>query len=147
MKKFCMTLVTLAVALSGTAAFAKDKKDHEKGWERHREERKEARKDDRREHWQQREAHHHEREHHKVFARQNEHRPPGWNHGKKVGWGNCDVPPGQAKKVGCHPRQHYAHHRRPPEPRVVRVHPPVRTAPRQPRARVSADGHVQASVN
>jgi hypothetical protein len=28
-------------------------------------------------------------------------RPPGWNRGRKVGWGNCDVPPGQAKKFGC----------------------------------------------
>jgi hypothetical protein len=28
-------------------------------------------------------------------------RPPGWNRGRKVGWGNCDVPPGQAKKIGC----------------------------------------------
>lgn len=26
---------------------------------------------------------------------------PGWNKGKKTGWGGCDVPPGQAKKVGC----------------------------------------------
>jgi len=29
-------------------------------------------------------------------------RPPGWDHGRKTGWGNCDVPPGQAKKYGCH---------------------------------------------
>ena len=28
-------------------------------------------------------------------------RPPGWDHGRKVGWGDCDVPPGQAKKMGC----------------------------------------------
>ena len=28
-------------------------------------------------------------------------RPPGWNHGKKTGWGNCGLPPGQAKKYGC----------------------------------------------
>jgi Ni/Co efflux regulator RcnB len=28
-------------------------------------------------------------------------RPPGWDKGKKTGWGNCDVPPGQAKKQGC----------------------------------------------
>jgi hypothetical protein len=27
--------------------------------------------------------------------------PPGWNHGKKTGWGNCGMPPGQAKKYGC----------------------------------------------
>jgi hypothetical protein len=28
-------------------------------------------------------------------------RPAGWDKGKKTGWGNCDVPPGQAKKQGC----------------------------------------------
>lgn len=30
-------------------------------------------------------------------------RPRGWDKGKKTGWGDCDVPPGQAKKVGCSP--------------------------------------------
>jgi hypothetical protein len=28
--------------------------------------------------------------------------PPGWSHGRKAGWGNCDLPPGQAKKHGCY---------------------------------------------
>lgn len=28
-------------------------------------------------------------------------RPPGWSKGKKTGWGNCGMPPGQAKKHGC----------------------------------------------
>lgn len=28
--------------------------------------------------------------------------PPGWSHGKKTGWGDCGLPPGQAKKYGCH---------------------------------------------
>jgi hypothetical protein len=28
-------------------------------------------------------------------------RPPGWDRGRKTGWGNCHVPPGQAKKEGC----------------------------------------------
>jgi hypothetical protein len=27
--------------------------------------------------------------------------PPGWSHGKKTGWGDCGMPPGQAKKYGC----------------------------------------------
>src|SRR5579864_1689057 len=30
-----------------------------------------------------------------------EGRPPGWSRGKKTGWGNCGLPPGQAKKYGC----------------------------------------------
>lgn len=28
-------------------------------------------------------------------------RPPGWSRGKKTGWGNCGLPPGQAKKQGA----------------------------------------------
>ncbi len=32
---------------------------------------------------------------------QGDQRPPGWSQGKKKGWGNCDLPPGQAKKYGC----------------------------------------------
>ena len=31
-------------------------------------------------------------------------RPYGWNRGRKVGWGNCDLPPGLAKKYGCSDR-------------------------------------------
>ena len=37
-------------------------------------------------------------------------RPPGWNHGKKTGWKNCGLPPGQAKKYGC---QTYTYEGRP----------------------------------
>ncbi len=33
----------------------------------------------------------------------NDQRPRGWDKGKKNGWGGCDVPPGQAKKMGCTP--------------------------------------------
>jgi len=29
------------------------------------------------------------------------HQPPGWNKGKKTGWGHCDVPPGHAKPADC----------------------------------------------
>ena len=36
----------------------------------------------------------------RVYADPKE-RPPGWGHGKKTGWGNCGLPPGQAKKYGC----------------------------------------------
>lgn len=32
--------------------------------------------------------------------------PPGWNKGKKTGWGNCGLPPGQAKKYGCQTYRH-----------------------------------------
>jgi hypothetical protein len=36
----------------------------------------------------------------RVYGEHDE-RPPGWGHGKKTGWGNCGLPPGQAKKYGC----------------------------------------------
>jgi len=42
--------------------------------------------------------HDRDRDHGRVA---NNGRPPGWDKGKKTGWGNCDVPPGQAKKEGC----------------------------------------------
>jgi hypothetical protein len=37
-------------------------------------------------------------------------RPPGWDKGKKTGWGDCDVPPGQAKKQGCNSTPTSVHH-------------------------------------
>jgi hypothetical protein len=38
-----------------------------------------------------------------VFFGSGFDRPPGWSRGRKAGWGNCDLPPGQAKKYGCSP--------------------------------------------
>jgi hypothetical protein len=37
-------------------------------------------------------------------------RPEGWSRGKKTGWKNCGLPPGQAKKYGC---RVYVHEGRP----------------------------------
>ena len=33
------------------------------------------------------------------------------SHGKKKGWGDCVVPPGQAKKQGCDEHSHHIVHR------------------------------------
>lgn len=66
-----------------------------------------------------------------------ERRPPGWSHGRKTGWGDCDVPPGQAKKYGCH-----SGHRH-PSTRTVN-HTPVL---RRPHAEVHAHGSVDAGVH
>jgi hypothetical protein len=55
------------------------------------------RRHERRERWERARW---EREHH---GRMNEHRPAGWDRGRKTGWGDRDVPPGQAKKVGYYP--------------------------------------------
>lgn len=44
-----------------------------------------------------------------------EDRPPGWSHGRKVGWHGNDMPPGQMKKDPYeHHYRHYGrhHHRR-----------------------------------
>ena len=42
-------------------------------------------------------------------------RPPGWGKGKKTGWRNCGMPPGQAKKYGCqtyvYEGRHYYYYR------------------------------------
>jgi hypothetical protein len=43
----------------------------------------------------------HDRDDLGFFSWRNSARPPGWSHGRKRGWGNCDLPPGQAKKYGC----------------------------------------------
>ena len=42
-------------------------------------------------------GHHGESEH----AQGPSSRPSGWDKGRKTGWGDCDVPPGLAKKRGC----------------------------------------------
>lgn len=53
-------------------------------------------------------------------------RPPGWSHGKKTGWGNCDMPPGLAKKNGgCDNDRDYHH-----EARRTTTHRVTRTATR-----------------
>ena len=44
--------------------------------------------------WQQRDGYEY-----RMYA--GDERPPGWSHSKKTGWGNCGLPPGQAKKYGC----------------------------------------------
>ena len=45
--------------------------------------------------WERREGYEY-----RVYGDHNQ-RPPGWSRGKKTGWGNCGLPPGQAKKYGC----------------------------------------------
>ena len=56
--------------------------------------------------WQRRDGYEY-----RVYADRGQ-RPPGWNHGKKTGWADCGLPPGQAKKYGCRTyiyegRRHY----------------------------------------
>jgi hypothetical protein len=53
----------------------------------------------------------HDRDRDRDHDRDNDSgRPPGWDKGKKTGWGDCDVPPGQVKKYGCHPHSTRVRH-------------------------------------
>lgn len=36
-----------------------------------------------------------------YHAYDRDRRPEGWARGRRVGWGYCGLPPGQAKKYGC----------------------------------------------
>jgi hypothetical protein len=122
MKKFFFRSAVLAacLALLAGAAAARDRDDH-RGKDRDRFERRD-RDHDRarviaaaRERERARElARARERERVRVLERERARRrwelahraagrPPGWSKGRKTGWGNCDLPPGQAKKYGCTP--------------------------------------------
>ncbi len=93
-----VALLIVAVALPITSALARDGR-HERRREGERHERMERRAEHRR--WEQsrtREHWRHQRERWAAEHRRDEHRPNGWDHGRKTGWGNNDVPPGQAKK-------------------------------------------------
>ena len=93
-----VALLIVAVAISITPALARDGR-HEHRRERERHERMERRTEHRR--WEQsrtREHWRHQRERWAAEHRREEHRPNGWDHGRKTGWGGNDVPPGQAKK-------------------------------------------------
>jgi Ni/Co efflux regulator RcnB len=107
MKKILVCAV-LALSLNAMPALAKGKpsgrdndkhedksekwKDKDKNKDKDRED-KGHKKD-----WAERDRDHDRDDHGRVA---NNGRPPGWDKGKKTGWGNCDVPPGQAKKQGC----------------------------------------------
>ena len=45
--------------------------------------------------WERREGHEY-----RVYG-DRDGRPPGWSRGRKAGWRDCGLPPGQAKKYGC----------------------------------------------
>ncbi|PYX04342.1 MAG: hypothetical protein DMG85_18010 [Acidobacteria bacterium] len=79
-------LAALGVGTTGLMADHGEKNKHEHG-------NKHDRDDDRG--WDRRDGYEY-----RVYGDRDE-RPPGWGHGKKTGWGNCGLPPGQAKKYGC----------------------------------------------
>ncbi len=87
-----IALFALAVALVWAAPLMADKdKDKDRGRGRDHARAGDDRDDDR---WETRGGYEY-----RTYDR--DRRPPGWSKGKKTGWGNCDLPPGQAKKYGC----------------------------------------------
>ena len=135
MKTASITLVTLLGLGLAMPAVARDHDEH----------RDEHRRAEHREHEREREhrrrEHEHERDHgrhHDPFARRD---PAGWAaRGKKKGWGECDAPPGQAKKQGCESRHEYHHASASPRAverpvmvnRPVAVNHPIATQPPLP---------------
>ncbi|PYX63970.1 MAG: hypothetical protein DMG74_15060 [Acidobacteria bacterium] len=132
-----LIMLGLMLAIPASAQGRGRDKDHD------RDDRKELRDHDA-DHDRDKSPHHvgHNAGHDRDFDRDgdrddHDRRPPGWSHGRKTGWGDCDVPPGQAKKHGCH-----SGHRH-PSTRTVN-HTPVL---RRPRAEVHAHGSVDAGVH
>jgi len=91
MKKRLLAVLAVFVALGlGTPALIADhgNKDH-----KHKHGNKHFDDDDQR--WEHRDGYEY-----RTYGDRDE-RPPGWSRGTKTGWGNCGLPPGQAKKYGC----------------------------------------------
>lgn len=90
-KRLMATLgLVAAFSLGGPALLADngDKGDKEPQGNKHSEDRNNQG-------WEQRDGYEY-----RTYSNGDE-RPPGWSQGKKTGWGNCGLPPGQAKKYGC----------------------------------------------
>ena len=91
MSKHPFAIFALVAALGlGTPALMADKGD--KG-QKHQHGNKHS--DDEDSGWERRDGYEY-----RVYGDHDGH-PPGWSHGKKTGWKNCGLPPGQAKKYGC----------------------------------------------
>jgi hypothetical protein len=117
---------TLLLGLIASPAFAKGKpqgsKDHgkpEAHYDKDKHDKDKHDKDKGGKDWKD-----HDRDH-----RSSSDRPAGWDKGKKTGWDNCDVPPGQAKKEGCHSTgtHRVVTHRTATDPKSPTRRYPVRT--------------------
>lgn len=75
----------------------RDRERSRDAWERERRERREREAAWRRSH------------DHRPILRPTSDHPAGWDHGKKTGWGNSDLPPGQARNGDNHGRPFREH--------------------------------------
>jgi len=98
MSKRILAILALVAALGwgAPALLADHDKDdkHEHGNKHFDNDDDHGRRGDRDEGWERRGGYEY-----RVYDRDG--RPPGWSKGKKTGWGECGLPPGQAKKYGC----------------------------------------------
>jgi hypothetical protein len=92
MSRQCFQAVAIVVALFATSSLAYQGKGHGRG-NLHNPASQRYDRDDGR--WERRGDYEY-----RIYDR-DEGLPPAWNKGKKTGWGNCGLPPGQAKKYGC----------------------------------------------
>ncbi|HEY7098747.1 MAG TPA: hypothetical protein VH437_18615 [Terriglobales bacterium] len=103
-------------------------REHRLQLEREREQRHQHERHELKDH-----RHDHDRDSHIHKVSEREH---GRHHGRKTGWGDCDVPPGQAKKSGCHSHEHH-----PSGQHIKNVSKPV------PAKRPTAEVHGHARVD
>jgi len=82
---------------SGQGATQDKGKDKDKGWDKDKDKDKDKGRDEK---WESRGGFEY-----RTYG-DRDSRPPGWSKGQKTGWGNCDVPPGQAKKGACRTYSH-----------------------------------------
>jgi hypothetical protein len=99
MRKRWLAILALVAALGwGAPVLMADHGDkdnkHEHGNKHFDNDDDQGRRGDRDDRWERRGGYEY-----RVYDRDG--RPPGWSKGKKTGWGNCGLPPGQAKKYGC----------------------------------------------
>jgi len=106
-------------------------RQHREELERERERQHERERHETRDH-----RHDHDRDAHIHRASDREH---DGRHGRKTGWGDCDGPPGQAKKSGCHSHEHH-----PSGQHIRNVSKPAPA--KRPTAEVHGQAHVDGQV-
>ena len=102
MSKRWFAAMALTAALALTTPALAGPKGQGKG-NSHKNEAKQAKHDDKDHGWERRDG-----VELRVYGLRDS-RPPGWSRGKKAGWRDCGLPPGQAKKYGCYTYIHAGH--------------------------------------
>ncbi len=107
-RRWLVLFVLMALAIATPALADHDKDKGNRGNHRIDDDDRRGARDRDGDRWERRDGYEY-----RVFGDRDD-RPPGWSRGKKTGWGNCGMPPGQAKKYGCRTytyrgRPHYSY--------------------------------------